>query len=408
VRAHILEVGPSAVRRLCCGGATVADSEAEKIAFEHIDDPLTLIDLRPVSVASLWRSVLAATDCGTAEEVIVVHPSWWAPERVDVVGTAAQVLCGPVVLRSRSWLLTQAIEFKSEFATLVVEIADDLVAVTGAAVAAQTRRRDQQAVVDAVVHSILAMMSDTMDRVVIDAPRTVPGARSLSASIARELRNSGGTVAALEVDDIGLRKLAGGIVPPERRAGGASRKAISGDVRRGLCRLTLVLAVISVVVGVGTVIRHAPPRGRDDSIPTTYVVEGHVAVKVPAQWRIQRVVIGPGSARVQITSPSDPEVALHVTQSRVALPSLDATADFLKSAIDAEPAGVFVDFNPTGHSAGRPAVTYREIRSGHHIRWTVWVDKAVRISIGCQSRQGQDEAVDQECEVAVRSARALD
>ena len=408
MRAHILEVGPSAVRRLCCGGATVADSEAEKIAFEHIDDPLTLIDLRPVSVASLWRSVLAATDCGTAEEVIVVHPSWWAPERVDVVGTAAQVLCGPVVLRSRSWLLTQATEFKSEFATLVVEIADDLVTVTGAAVAAQTRRRDQQAVVDAVVHSILAMMSDTMDRVVIDAPRTVPGARSLSASIARELRNSGGTVAALEVDDIGLRKLVGGIVSPERGAGGASRKAISGDVRRGLCRLTPVLAVISVVVGVGTVIRHAPPRGRDDSIPTTYVVEGHVAVKVPAQWRIQRVVIGPGSARVQITSPSDPEVALHVTQSRVALPSLDATAEFLKSAIDAEPAGVFVDFNPTGHSAGRPAVTYREIRSGHHIRWTVWVDKAVRISIGCQSRQGQDEAVDQECEVAVRSARALD
>jgi type VII secretion-associated protein (TIGR03931 family) len=53
-------------------------------------------------------------------------------------------------------------------------------------------------------------------------------------------------------------------------------------------------------------------------------------------------------------------------------------------------------------------VTYREIRSGHDIRWTVWVDKAVRISIGCQSRQGHDEAVDQECTVAVRSARALD
>ena len=179
-------------------------------------------------------------------------------------------------------------------------------------------------------------------------------------------------------------------------------------MRRSLWRLALVLAVISVVVGVGTVIRHAPPRGGDDSIPTTYVVEGHVALKVPAQWPMRRVVTGPGSARLQVTSPSDPEVALHVTQSRVALPSLDATAEFLKSAIDAEPAGVFVDFNPTGHSADRPAVTYREIRSGHDIRWTVWVDKAVRISIGCQSRQGHDEAVDQECEVAVRSARALD
>jgi type VII secretion-associated protein (TIGR03931 family) len=408
VRAHILEVGPSAVRRLCCGGATVADGEAERIAFEHIDDPVTLMDFRPVTVESLWRSVLAAADCGTAEEVIVVHPSWWAPERIDVVGAAAHVLVGPVVLRSRSWLLTHASPAKSEFATLVVEIADDLVAVTGAAVAAQTRRRDQQAVADAVVHAILAMMSDTIDLVVVDAPRTVPGARSLSALIARELRNSGGMIAALEVDDIGLRKLAGEIVPLQSGASAASGMAVSGDVRRSLWRLALVLAVISVVVGVGTVIRHPPPRGHDDSIPTKYVVEGHVALKVPAQWPMRRIATGPGSARLQITSPSDPEVALHVTQSRVALPSLDATAEFLKSAIDAEPAGVFVDFNPTGLSADRPAVTYREIRSGHHVRWTVWVDKAVRISIGCQSRQGHDEAVNRECEVAVRSARALD
>jgi type VII secretion-associated protein (TIGR03931 family) len=408
MRAHVLEVGPSAIRRLCCGGATVADSEAEKVAFEHIDDPVTLIDLRPVTVESLWRSVLAAADCGAAEEVIVVHPSWWAPERVDVVGAAAQVLVGRVVLRSRSWLLTHASQAKSELATLVVEIADDLVAVTGAAVAAQTRQRGQQAVADAVVHSILTMVSGTLDLVVIDAPRTVRGARSLSALIARELQNSGGTVPALEVDDIGLRKLAGAIVPHESRARAASRRAVSGNLRRNLWRLAVVLAVISVGIGVGPLIRHTPPRGRDDSIPTTYVVEGHVALKVPAQWPVRRVVTGPGSARVQITSPSDPEVALHVTQSRVALPSLDATAEFLKSAIDAEPAGVFVDFNPTGHSADRPAVTYREIRSGHDIRWTVWVDKAVRISIGCQSRQGHDEAVDQECAVAVRSARALD
>jgi type VII secretion-associated protein (TIGR03931 family) len=408
VRAHIIEVGPNAVRRLCCGGATVADSEQEEVAFEHFDDPVALIDLRPVTVEALWRSVLAAVDCGTAGEVIVVHPSWWAPERVDVVGAAAQVLVGDVVLRSRSWLLRHASQAKPELATLVVEIADDLVAVTGTAVAAQTRHQDQQAVADAVVRSILTLVSDSSEMVVIDAPRTVHDARSLSALIAREFQNSAGTVTALEVDDIGLRRLAGAVVPAERSARASSRKAVSGAVRRSLWRLAPVLAMISMVIGVGTMIRHTPPRGRDNIVATTYVVEGHVALKVPAQWPIQRVVAGPGSARVQITSPSDPEVALHVTQSRVALPSLDATAEFLKSAIDAEPAGVFVDFNPTGKSADRPAVTYREIRSGHDIRWTVWVEKAVRISIGCQSRQGHDEAVDRECEVAVRSARALD
>jgi type VII secretion-associated protein (TIGR03931 family) len=90
------------------------------------------------------------------------------------------------------------------------------------------------------------------------------------------------------------------------------------------------------------------------------------------------------------------------------LPSLEATADFLRSAIDAAPAGVFVDFDPTGHSSGRPVVTYREVRPGHDIRWTVWVDNAVRISIGCQSPQSHDDAVNQACELAVRSARAVD
>jgi type VII secretion-associated protein (TIGR03931 family) len=119
---------------------------------------------------------------------------------------------------------------------------------------------------------------------------------------------------------------------------------------------------------------------------------------------MQRVVDGPGSARVQVTSPSDPELALHVTQSSVPDETLTGTAERLKRAIDAEPAGVFVDFNPSGTSAGRPAVTYREVRAGHQVRWTVLLDGAVRISIGCQSRPGGEDAVREVCEQAVRSA----
>jgi type VII secretion-associated protein (TIGR03931 family) len=141
--------------------------------------------------------------------------------------------------------------------------------------------------------------------------------------------------------------------------------------------------------------------------PTTYLVEGRVALTVPADWPTQRVVGGPGSARVQVTSPSDPEVALHVTQSPVAGETLSGTAERLKRAIDAEPAGVFVDFNPYGTSAGRPAVTYREVRAGHQVWWTVLLDGVVRISVGCQSRPGGEDAVRDVCEQAVRSAHAV-
>ena len=132
-----------------------------------------------------------------------------------------------------------------------------------------------------------------------------------------------------------------------------------------------------------------------------------MALTVPANWPAQRVVTGPGSARVQVTSPSDPEVALHVTQSWVAGETLSGTAERLKRAIDAEPAGVFVDFNPSGISDGRPAVTYREVRAGHQVRWTVWLDGPVRISVGCQSRPEDDNAVRGACEQAVRTAHAV-
>ena len=81
----------------------------------------------------------------------------------------------------------------------------------------------------------------------------------------------------------------------------------------------------------------------------------------------------------------DPGAILHITQSRVPTADLAATADALRSAAAAQPPGVFVDFRPDDRRAGRPAVTYREVRPGHDIRWTVVVAGRVRISIGCQS-----------------------
>jgi type VII secretion-associated protein (TIGR03931 family) len=402
--AHVIEVGPNAVRRLCCGAMTVVDSEAERVALESIDDPVTLVDFRPVAVESLWRALLGSLDCGSLERAIVVHPSWWAPARVDLVSAAAQVLAGDVVMRSRSWLLSQAAPSRSHDATVVVEIADSFVVITGAAMAAETRRRDEQDVAEAVVRRVNTIVSDTTETVVIDAPRTVHGACALAAMIANALRDSAG-MTAMQIDDIGLRKLAAGVIPGESHAREPNGRTTDRHVRR---RWGPALAplLISAVLGVSALAHHAaPPHG--DGMPTTFVVEGHVALEIPAQWSMRRVVAGPGSARLQITSPSDSEVSLHVTQSRVALTTLGATAEFLKSAIDAAPAGVFVDFNPAARSVGRSAVTYREIRSGHDIRWTVWVDRAIRISIGCQSRHGREDAVSQECGLAVRSARAV-
>jgi len=210
----------------------------------------------------------------------------------------------------------------------------------------------------------------------------------------------------LEINDFRLARLARSARPA--RVTIASSDAVK---RRGRTLSGLGAAAIVVAAAAPTAVNMGRPGGVAPkpvyAAPTTFLVEGRVAVSVPAAWSTQRVINGPGSARVQVTSPTDPEVALHITQSPVAGETLRATADRLKRAIGAEPPGVFVDFDPSGTSAGRPAVTYREVRAGHHVRWTVLLDGPVRISIGCQSPPGGEDAVRDACEQAVRSAHAV-
>jgi type VII secretion-associated protein (TIGR03931 family) len=253
------------------------------------------------------------------------------------------------------------------------------------------------------VLSITTMTFGATETVLIDAPAAVRGAGTLAVAIAKRLTSTDGVTVVL-VDDIRLRTLAGELKPSDEKPYGSNRDRTTRTIR--YAPTLVALAAFGLICG-EALHRYPAPRTTDRS-PTALIVEGHVALEVPARWPKRRITAGPGSARVQITSPTDPEVALHVTQSQVALTGLAATAEFLKSAIDAAPVGVFVDFNPSDRGAGHPVVTYREVRAGHDVRWTVWVDKAVRISIGCQSRSGRYDAVARECELAVRSARALE
>lgn len=377
----------------------MADAEVERAAFESIDDRIALVDLRPVAVTAVWKSALASIDCGASGHVTVVHPSWWSPARVAVVDGATQALAGPADIRPRTWLLRQARAGRDE--PVVVELTDDFVVITGTAVTVEARSGDVEADAGTVAGAVVAMAPDAAASVVIDAPPTVCGAATLAAAISKRLAGMRGGDVVI-VDDLRWRTLVGQLASSVRATAGPrppTRRA------RGLMLPAVLLAV--AFLGIAAWHRQAEPRS-PQHFPTTLLVEGRIALDVPAQWSTRRIVAGPGSARVQVTSPDDPDVAVHATQSRVALTGLAATAEFLKGAIDAAPAGVFVDFNPAGRTAGRPAVTYREVRAGHDIRWTVWVDKAVRISIGCQSGSGRAELVTEACDLAVRSARALD
>lgn len=135
------------------------------------------------------------------------------------------------------------------------------------------------------------------------------------------------------------------------------------------------------------------------------VTDGRVAVRIPRSWSVVRVMSGVGSRRLQIDSPDEPGVALHITQAYVPGTTLSRAADVVARAIAGESPGVFVDFQSDGEVAGRAAVIYREVRPGRAISWSVVIDGSTRVGIGCESPHGRASAVRAACDEAVRSAR---
>jgi len=173
-----------------------------------------------------------------------------------------------------------------------------------------------------------------------------------------------------------------------------------------------VLGVLAVLAGVVLPAAVTPPRS--DPGPQV-LLEGRVEVRVPAQWTVERITRGRGSRRVQVSSRAESDVALHITQSHETQShetqshapetTLADAAEVIGRAIAGQEPGVFVDFQPADVVAGRPAVTYREMRPNRVIRWAVLPVGAIRIGIGCQSPPAREDAVRAACEEAVRSAR---
>ncbi|MEB3034493.1 type VII secretion-associated protein [[Mycobacterium] nativiensis] len=373
----VIEAGPSVIRRLCCGAVESVGSAA---ALEWIDDPVALVDGQPVELPELLRSVLACPE--PTETVEIIHPSWWPARRVELFTTAAQGLADHVTTRPRAAVLSNATH-----GVVVVEIAGRLVAITGAKTVAEPRIGPPDEVAAAVARRVVA---DSPARVVIDA---AGGAGELAALIAEKLWGAASVTVVEELP---------AITEPDTAPDPTREPAHTKGDRPRLVAAAAALGVVALGLRIG---HDAPPVN-----PAAYLVEGRVAVQVPADWPVRRVTGGPGSARVEVASPTDPQLVLHLTQAPAAGDTLAAVAEPLQRALqlaDAETPGVFVDFDPSGSSAGRPVVTYREIRDGHHVDWAVLVDHAVRIGIGCQSGPGGDDALRPVCEQAVRSAHAV-
>lgn len=377
----VIEVGPVTVRG---PGPVAADLAA--VAVAGIDDEIALIEDEPVAVSDLWVEVLGAAGAG-AGTLTLVCPTWWTADRCDRVRDAA--MGSEVVVMQRVQALSASL---SAGPPVVVEIADEVVMVSGvhAGGIALARHALDDPDAEAVVRAVLAIAGRSAE-VVVDAPVEVSGAVTLGNEVVEGLRRR--DLVATVAD---ARTWRNTLVAPDTEADEQlGRRSRTG--RFAMC----AAATLAAVLGGIAFAAHGPPT---DHPSMTVLVEGRVGVQIPAGWTVRRITEGPGSARVEVVSPSDPELMIHLTQSGVG----DGTvADTLQAALREQPAGVFVDFDPSAVVAARQVVSYREVRTGREIRWAVFVDGVVRIAVGCQSAPGHGEAVRWACEAATRSAHAV-
>jgi type VII secretion-associated protein (TIGR03931 family) len=371
----VVVVGPTEI----VGDRTV-EAELVTAACESIDDAVALVGDRVVPVDAVWRQVIAAAVAPGARTVALVCPSWWRSAQVELVCDAAREVAARVVHLRRADVLQHDPK-------LIVEIAPDF--------AVLHSPNGESSVVPRVGNprAVAASIDARIDEaaVVIDVPGGMDGATRLSGELAHVLRLRSVSVS----------------VADDRRVLRAARDRPAGGRRMARFAKPRAVALTGAGLVVAAMAGAAAGYGADGSeaAASTWLVEGRVAVEVPAEWPTERIESGPGSARVQVLSPLEPHVAIHVTQSP-GQESLAAAAEVLQRALDEEPDGVFVEFTPAARRADKDVITYREIRTDHHVEWAVMLDHGVRIAIGCQHAPDRP-APDRICDAAIRSARTL-
>ena len=394
----VVEVGPASVRVLGGPSAGEPDEAMVSAVLDGIDDAVALFDERPVVVAELMRAVMSSILVASPGPVVIVHPSWWSRARIDLVVQSSGA-ARKVVALSRSEVVRAA-----GHAGTLIEIAGEFVAVAGPGLRVFGRGN---------IESIAAAAAEVgrSGDVLLDAPAAIPGSAQTAEQLRVALAARGRS--ARDVDVAALADAA----PSRRRVGGPVAALVAAS---------LVLAALVLPDGrelvlpdgrelglpdgrerVGAVVATPRPEVGAPDPAAVSLVEGRIVVAVPLHWHVERVRSGSGSRRVQVGSPVDPDIALHITASYAPDSTLAQAAEVLGDAVADQTPGVFVGFRPAVEVAGRPAVTYREVRVGRVVDWSVVLSGSTRIGIGCQSAPDRTEVVRAVCEQAIRTAREL-
>ena len=267
VNETVVEVGPAAVR-----GRSRAEPNLESTALECIDDEIAVLDEQPVAVTAIWRQVFSAVLPERVETAVLVCPTWWPSPRIERVREAAATRSTKVVVLQRADVLVADLPGISA----VVEIAPEFVMVwrSGGVVIAEPRLGDDADLVRSVADSV-----GSVTTVLVDAPVGVAGAGELARAISGYLRADGVAVTVVAPD----RLLA---AARDRQTPRRHKPEPAWPRGHRIAALTAVASSVALLcVGIGFA------SGTDDSdvtsVPMTLLVEGRVALKVPAMWGVR-------------------------------------------------------------------------------------------------------------------------
>lgn len=380
----VVEIGPQSVR-----GRYSAPQELISVAIDCVDDQLALLDDRLVEVRRLWSDLLEVVAGEHSETLVLVLPTWWSAARVDLVTRAADGRASEVVVRQRASAL------RVEGEATVVELSEEFVVIAAPGFEVEVLPRRTWDIAGRLTAGNLSVATE----VLIDVPA---GVSAPPPALAARLRAGGIPVSYSDRHRMMVSARAGlsDDTLPESTGGPACSR------RRVAAVLFGTMVALSAIGGGWAMQTLSDQPPADPS--TVLLVEGRVAVRVPAQWAVQRIVSGPGSARLRVSAPTGDSTALHLTQSvGAATNTIAEVAETLRQALESEPPGVFADMDPEGSVGGRPAVTYRELRPGSETSWAVVIDGAVRVAIGCQGPPERRDVIREACVRAVQSAHVV-
>lgn len=401
-------------------GVVRVPDESIRDWLECIDDQFVLVGAQPVATAdvlaaSLHRALGTGTrGTGFAAHVTVTYPSHWGSFRRGVFESAArrsahEVTLVPVALVAPAprdcarWVVLECSPL-STTASLVERTERGEPAVAACEFASDTGSLDlrdhpgRAAVLGRLVRAVAG--ERPVDVVLVTGAEDPELARTLIAGIES-------TVVVVADADLVRPPVTVAVAPVEQDEAAAAwldHAPATPRRRRGRTVLAAV-GVLVVAAVVGTALVFWQPWTRtgvaDVAEPLQRFEIGPVSVQLPDGWRAE---VKPGRLDLTPAGIGGRRIVLVPADVAAGSDRAEVARTLERRIADRGPDGPFSEFDPDAEFAGRPGISYVESPDDRsRVRWHVLVEDDVQVSVGCQFRDGEWDALASDCEQAVRS-----